>query len=336
MRVISEPAPPSVVGRDGQPALGAYRGAVPAVRWDALAGPSRRGSLYRRLHHKTWLFVSIACDPVVVALGIVDIGIAVTAFAYVFDRDARSLVAERSWTTLPGRAMVSPHPTVGASARFSSGRTRLAIDNLGGGPAVPHRYRALIDDGDLQLRAELVAARGMPTLCAVAPIEGGVANCTHKSPGFEASGHVEVGPRRFDLAGAHGAFDHTSGLLARDTRWRWASASGADVAFNLVEGFNGPVENVVWLDGELVPVGEARFDYDPKDPLAPWRITADGGLELAFTPEGARRQDKDLVLAKSWYVQPIGTFRGTLRGDDGRTRELGPILGVTEDHRALW
>jgi len=346
MSTITEPAPRSVVTRDGRPAFGAYRGAVPAVRWDALAGPFARGSLYRRLHHKAWHYASIAGERVVVTLAIVDIGIAVSAFAYVFDRATKTLLAERSWTGLPGRASVSPLPTLGSCARFATGKTRLAIESVAGSApragedaastALPHRYRAIIDDGDLQLRAELVA-RELPTLCAIAPIEGGVANCTHKSPGFATAGHVAIGARRFELEGANGALDHTSGLLARDTRWRWASASGADVALNLIEGFNGPIENVLWLDGAIVPVGAVRFDYAARDPLAPWRITsADGRLELAFEPEGARRQDKDLVLAKSWYVQPIGVFRGRLRQDNGATRELGPLIGVTEDHRALW
>src|SRR5205807_7483748 len=111
----------------------------------------------------------------------------------------------------------------------------------------------------------LDAGAAPPTLLAIAPIEGGVANATHKTVCLPARGEVRVAGARFDLEGHHGVLDHTAGLLARETTWLWASASGARVGLNLVDGFNGPVENALWLDGQLIPVGEALFQLDKSD-----------------------------------------------------------------------
>jgi hypothetical protein len=330
---ISTPAPRSPVGADGAPLFGAYRGYADEVTWAGLSGGARRSALWRRLHQKTWHYASIAGEASVVALAIVDVGLAASAFAYVFDRRSRRLLADLSFTALPGAAAHNGHPGPGASARFSSRRARFSIAHEADG-AWHVRGRA----GDaLLIDAHLDPTRAPPPLCAIAAIEGGVANCTHKTVGLAARGHVLVKGERFDLEGHAGALDHTRGLLARDTRWRWANASSPTLSLNLVEDFNGPVENVVWIGDTLVPVGPVRFDFDPKRTSRPWSIrAADNSLELEFVPEGERREDKDLILAKSRYVQPIGTFRGVLRPPGAAPVEVRDLVGVTEDHVARW
>ena len=64
--------------------------------------------------------------------------------------------------------------------------------------------------------------------------------------------------------------------------------------------------------------------------MKPWTIRANQ-LELEFTPEGKRAEDKNLLVAASRYVQPIGTFRGKVAGVD-----VADLCGVTEDHAARW
>jgi len=152
-----------------------------------------------------------------------------------------------------------------------------------------------------------------------------------------ARGSAAAAGTRFDLAGTFAGFDHTCGLLARETSWRWAAASSATIGFNLVQGFNGEVENGVWLDGRLLKVGAAEFRYDQRATMAPWRIrTVDGVVDLEFKPEGERREDKNMVIAASRYVQPIGTFRGTIKPPGAKARAVADLLGVTEDHDAKW
>ncbi|MEI4896948.1 DUF2804 family protein, partial [Klebsiella pneumoniae] len=72
-------------------------------------------------------------------------------------------------------------------------------------------------------------------------------------------------------------------------------------------------ENALWMDGRLIPVGPVSIEHGT-DPLEPWRIRdRDGLVDLHFSPEGARHEDRNLVLASTRYVQPVGTFSGSLR-----------------------
>ncbi len=330
--MITRDAPESLV-EAGKPALGAYRGYAGRVSWDGLAADLRHNALWRKLHLKTWHYASIANEACVVAVAIIDVGIAASAFAYIFDRRARRLLTNLSATTLPGASRFTDCAGPGASSTFKAGKLRLAIERATGSSA--WAIHGTGPDG-FTIEASLDTTSAPAPLCAIADIPGGVANCTHKTVGLAARGFVASNGVRFELNDGTGAFDHTHGLLARDTRWRWASATSPGLSLNLVEGFNGPVENVVWVGDELVPVGPVTFDYDRKDTLRPWTIrSADGVLDLVFTPEGERREDKNLVIAKSWYVQPIGSFRGVLRRPDRLPLDIA-LVGVTEDHIAKW
>jgi hypothetical protein len=325
------PAPPSPVDAAGQPAFGAYQGVCADPSWARLDRPWARGPVWRLLHAKRWHFVSIVGPRVVTAFCVVDVGYAANAFVYVFDREAKLLVADRSLMGLPGlMGRVSHHAGVGALTSWSVGGVRLELERGAAGWRVSAR-----GPGDLEIDASLGEAAA-PTLCAIARIDGGVANCTHKTTCLPARGTVKLGGRRFDLDGHTGTLDHTYGLLARDTTWRWASAARADLALNLVQGFNGPVENAVWHDGRVHPVGAAEIVYDASAPRGTWRIrTPDGAVDLTFRPEGERRQDKDLIIARSRYLQPIGAFSGTIRLP-GAELLVADLPGVTEDHTARW
>ncbi|MBI5482544.1 MAG: DUF2804 domain-containing protein [Deltaproteobacteria bacterium] len=331
---ILPPAPASPVDSQGRPAVGAYQGYIDRVSWEGLRGPSARNALYRRFHRKTWHFVSLGGEQCMVAFAIVDVGYASSAFAYVFDRRARRLLGDLTFTGLPGTARVADTAGPGACSRYQGAQASFLVERQRGSATWTIRARG---PAGLVVDATVDASAEPPALCAVAEIAGGVANCTHKTVCLPVCGSAGAFDVRFDLAGSFAAFDHTCGLLARDTRWRWAAASSAAVGFNLVEGFNGEVENGVWLDGRLLKVGAAEFRYDPKATMAPWRIrTVDGVIDLEFTPEGERREDKNLLVAVSRYVQPIGTFRGTIKPPGEPAREIAGLLGVTEDHVAKW
>ena len=94
--------------------------------------------------------------------------------------------------------------------------------------------------------------------------------------------------------------------------------------------------NALWIDGKLHKVGAARIQFDDGNPLSPWTVSTDDGcIDLTLTPEGIRAEDKNLLVAVSRYVQPVGVFRGTVRPPGGSAMQV-TICGVTEDHRARW
>ena len=80
-------------------------------------------------------------------------------------------------------------------------------------------------------------------------------------------------------------------------------------------------ERTVWIAGEPREVPPVRFADD---------LSSVAGLR--FTPEATRARRENLVLLRSDYEQPFGTFSGELPG-------AGPLAegwGVMERHDVLW
>src|SRR5947209_13482903 len=93
-------APRAAVDERGEPRFGAFAGHLPLVDWSGLAGRFQRGLVWRLLHAKRWHYVSIGGPRVVLAAVVVDLGWAASAFAYVFDRQARALLYDESFMGL--------------------------------------------------------------------------------------------------------------------------------------------------------------------------------------------------------------------------------------------
>ena len=328
------PGVPDGVVDQGAPRYGRYAGRLDRIDWSALQGVHRRSRWWRRLHHKRWQYVGIGCREVFVGVAIVDLGWSMTAFAYVFDRIRQRVIADWAQDGLPGLSgFVSEQPVQGAEARFRGLGASLTLVHE------PGDILALrVKTPAMRAQIELALGRCAPFLLAVGPIQGGVAHATQKSPALPVQGWVEADAQHWDLGQAVGCLDSSSGLLAHDTSWRWACAHRHDVGFNLQQGYFGGQENALWLDGELIPLGAAHFEFDPERPLAPWHVgTDDGLLDLHFQPEGARSSQRDLLVAASHYVQPVGTFYGQVRRSAGSAPTLiEGLLGVTEDHRSRW
>jgi hypothetical protein len=169
-----------------------------------------------------------------------------------------------------------------------------------------------------------------------------VVNTTEKRALLAVRGEVKLAGTRHSLDGGLGGYDYTHGLLARRTAWRWAFAqgvarSGERVAFNLVEGFVGEPECALWAYGQLHPLAEGRFSFDAASPVSPWKVgTADGSVDLEFSPGGAHVEHKNFGVLASRFIQPMGVYRGTIRVDGHPPLELDEVLGVTEDQDILW
>lgn len=324
------PAPASVV-IDGVPAHGRHVGRIARFGWEGLH--EHRSWLWHKLRHKRWHYVGLGNDAVFIGVAIVDVGWTCSAFAYLFDRHQRRLLADWSQDGLPRlQAGVSDEPLAGAATWFRGPGARLSLRHEG--------ERLLLDVATrtLSVQAELDLAAMAPPLLSIGPIAGGLAHATQKTTALPVRGWAEAGRQRFALDDAWAAVDASNGLLARETAWRWASAHRPDLGFNLQEGYFGGQENMLWLDGRPVALGAARFEFDVAQPLRPWRISTDDGLlDLVFTPEGARAGNRNFGFAISRYLQPIGTFDGSVRAARGASaRQVGGLLGVTENHCSRW
>ncbi len=326
MRDLVEP--PSELMLSGEPRFGSVRGGLPRMDFGAIP----RGRLWQMTHRKRWSYAAVADASVLVGAAIVSLGYAATALFFVLDRKARRMLVDRSVLGPGTAARFTDDGSGRRSARFELGRTRFAIGDDG----------VTIDlAGDLPAHVLLRTKDvGATPIAAVVPIEGGFANATEKRL---LAGECEVvaGGKRFVLDDATCALDHTHGYLARHTAWRWAlgmgrAVSGERVAFNVVEGFVGEPECGFWIDGELFACEEGSFDYDAEHPERPWTLrTRCGSLDLRFSPAAVHREEKDMFVIRSSFVQPAGDFEGTIRAGD-RVLSVAALPGVTEHQDVLW
>lgn len=319
-------APLYAVGADGQPRLGRYAGLAESFGWHALAEPFRRSALWRRLHHKRWHFVGIVTDEVYCATAVVHVGWGSSAFGYVFERATGRDIACFSSVGLPGMGA-----RVGANAR-APGSYRSFSERIDILPAGTDDWMLGLSARGLRIDAAYGGAAGH--LLAIGQAEGGSVHATQKSGAMTVAGVAVVGSRRFVLDEGVAIMDYSNGMLGRSTGWRWLSAHGPDVGINLQQGYFGGAENALWLEGELLPLGEVRFDMTP-DGLCV--RTADGLVELHFTPDGERRDDKQLLVASSRLRQQIGVFDGWVRATpDAAPRAVRRLAGMVEQHHARW
>lgn len=338
--VLGSP-PPSVVDESGAPRFGTYAGPVGRIDLSGLRGGWRRGALYRYTHRKKWLWLTISTRQIAVAAAVVDASYAANGFLIAADLETRTLLCDRGALGVPWISVgVADRPNEGADARFTWPGLDIRASRKAGADVYVIRARA----GDLSLDAELDAGGAPPPLTVVAPVTGGTVNVTQKWAQLPARGTARLGDRTYSLDGGFGGFDYTNGLLARRTAWRWAFATGRDadgggVAFNLVNGVNdtdAASENVVWVDGLVIPVGRVDFQFDAAATSSPWRIASDdGSVDLVFDPIGEHREERDLGLVRSHFVQVMGTFSGTIDAR-GRSRHVSLLAGVTEDQDVVW
>jgi hypothetical protein len=157
---------------------------------------------------------------------------------------------------------------------------------------------------------------------------------TRKQMGVRARGTLVLGARPPIAIDALAVIDDTAGYHARVTEWWWAAGVGAGpdgtrLAFNLVEGINDPPsgsERAVWVAGIPHEVPPVRFAADLSS------IVCEDGSRLMFTPEAERTRRENLLLVRSDYRAPFGSFSGTLPGNI----PIAHGLGVVEHHRARW
>ncbi len=247
---------------------------------------------------KRWRYVGAFCDEAMVCVGLASVGPLTQGWWAFWDRDAGAL-REHTVFVRPARVVTLDPGTV--------------------------RVR----DGDLAIDLVIDEVAGVESVCP----HGDEYVWTRKQAGVGVRGSVRLGTAETPIDGL-AVVDDTAGYHARDTAWRWSAGvgrteDGAPVGWNLVTGVNDPAtasERSLWIAGEAREVGPVTFGDD-----LTWVRFAEGG-ELRFAAEAVRERHDELLVMRSDYVQPFGTFAGVLPG--GTRLEHG--LGVMELHSARW
>lgn len=257
---------------------------------------------------KRWRYVGVYGPQLMLCVGAARVGPGRQSFWAVWDRAARRL-RERT--------------------RRAGGGVRLGMDRPG---------RVLVVDEGIEIDLVLEEVDGVETICPVPGGPDGAYAWTRKQGGVRAYGTVVVDDVMREID-ALAIVDDSAGYHARHTAWRWCAGAGrADdgrtLAWNLVAGINDPPrdsERTVWVGGVPHEVGPAaRFTED----LA--AISTADGVDLAFVSEAVRERSENLLLVRSDYRQPFGTFAGTLPGSRGERLTLAEGWGVMERHTAVW
>jgi Domain of unknown function (DUF2804), C-terminal len=247
---------------------------------------------------KRWRYVGVYGPEVMLCAGSARIGPVGQTWWAVWDRRERRLV-ER---TRPGR-----------------GGRRLRLE-----PGL-----LAVRDGVVEIDLRLDEGPGVEVLT---PDAGGFA-WTSKHGAALARGEVRVGGRGWHVDGS--AFvDVSAGYHPRRTSWRWSAGrgdlvDGRSLAWNLVEGIHDSPrdsERTLWVEGRAQEIGPVRFASDLSG------VEFSDGTRLSFRAEAARRRDDNLLVIRSRYEQPFGTFSGGLPGG----LRLAQGYGVMERHDAVW
>jgi hypothetical protein len=220
------------------------------------------------------------------------------------------------------------------------------------------------DDGGTQLRAYWTERDGTPgrldayvelppgheSLNVVIPWSDSTFQYTSKHQARPARGELVVGDevRTFGGEGAPawGVLDVGRGRWPYRTNWNWGGGAGEGSDGHVV-GLQlggkwtvgtGATENGVIVDGRLSKVGdELEWSYSWERPDAPWTVRApDGSIDIELTPTYVKPTDLNLGVMAMVVRQSFGTWRGTVRTDDGVTVAFDGIPGFAEECRAKW
>jgi hypothetical protein len=137
---------------------------------------------------------------------------------------------------------------------------------------------------------------------------------TRKQAGVPASAEVRVGGRIYSLD-CDAVVDDTAGYHQRHTSWTWSAGERNS-------------ERAVWVDGEPFEPPPVEFAAD----LSRLTFAGDDGAGLEFSEWSAREDSTNVLLIRSTYRQPFGTFTGSFPGGV----QLAEGFGVMEVHDVHW
>lgn len=159
---------------------------------------------------------------------------------------------------------------------------------------------------------------------------------THKVL-FPVSGSLDVGDRtiEFDPGRDLAILDEHRSMLPYRTHWVWGTfgeiTSRGTVGANFVDRPELPgqeEESALWGPGTCEPLSDVTFT--PAGETDPWDVSsADGRLDVRFTPQGRKHVTHQLGLFAIDYVQMFGTYDGTMTTADG-AHDVTGVPGVLE------
>ena len=319
------PAPISLLDGTTPVPFGVYDGLIHETSTNAI---DQGGGLFsrRRTQRKSWIFTGVYTSEVIGVMAIVDAGYFTNAFTYFYHFGDKTFCSDS--TLIP----------LGLSHDFEAGIQ--SVWKIGKYSIEPKENTLYISYNDkFKLLLELqIQPNGIRLVAPSSPSRP--FNFAFKNVCLPVKFQLQFGQKSYTAEGNFGAIDYTKSYPPRKTFWNWCSfvgmtASGKKIGLNLVEGFNSELENVLWVDGQRIFLGEAYFLLQKPYKKKPWQIGSKNKLiEFTLHPSGAREENTNLLFLKSQFTQAFGKMEGTFTFQN--QTESFIAYGVTENHLALW
>ena len=328
------PAPETPLDADGDPRFGTYRG---QCRDTDLTEGARRlgtGAGGQFLREKQWQWFAAVNSQLACGGTLLDAGYATVVFVWIFDRTAGRMLVDETDVLPPFAVEINDNPSAGGVAQLRGLSRRFAV--------VRDEETIDIDVSIGSIHIDLVLdsteTEALTAICPVGEGDKQGVNVTQKQTCLPARGRIAADGRAFEMRdGSLAMLDYSHGLLGRETRWRWAIGCGSmedgtPIGFNFVQGFNGELENAIWMDGGLRSVEPVTIEFDETRPRDPWSIRTDNGaLDLSLFVEGLRDHETNFRIVSSSYLQPLGRCHGRVID-----REVHDLFAIAERHTAKW
>lgn len=195
-----------------------------------------------------------------------------------------------------------------------------------------------------RVRLDLRVDTASQALGVVIPWSDRQFHYTLKAAALPVAGRLNIDDEDVDLGEAALAHvDHGRGRWPYSTSYISAFGSGvvggARTGLHLGGLWNegtGASENVLLLDGVLHYLPEqVQWNYDVESDTAPWAAYSDR-VDAELEPFHASTHATNLGIVSTTSTQVVGSWRGTIRDDDGTHRSIDGLIGTAEYTSNRW
>lgn len=302
--------------------------------------------LFQGFRLKRWDYYAVFTPKRFFSATIADLGYAGNIFVYTLDFATHEL-REESLVIPLAKGISLPRNSTEGDSLFEDGRARLFFQAERDYRHISVSWPGFHDGRGIEADIRLSCLPEHESMTIIIPIGQRRFYYNRKINCLPAEGYLRYGDLREELDPTEslGSLDWGRGVWAYRSFWNWASASGflpdgRTIGLNLGSGFgdtSAATEDCLVLNGRVHKLGEVKFAYDPGDYTKAWRFEdSEGRLELVFKPFAERVARTNLGVIFSEVHQMFGRYSGSVITDEGKTIQIGDLIGFAEEHHARW
>lgn len=296
----------------------------------------------REIGFKSFQFISINNQDVMIGIAVVDLGWVGNGFFYIFDKKANSVQEISVLQPFAYKTKID-NPADHTHCIFQKGDFKIEIyrENQKRTVKVTKSSQCLLDATIDLSQVEQLA------LCN--PVGATGWSYTQKQTTGEVRGHYLNQGRRVEILPQNGylaATDDSCGFWSYRTSWHWLSVSaiiptGQRVGLNFSMGINQGIgnENALWIDGnifEIPPIMFTLVEEDTAKKSSTWHVySADNSVDLMVKTGWCRQESRNLGLVASHFNQWVSTVYGTVNCNS-QSVVLNGEMGLLEKHFSKW